>query len=131
VADGPAHQSAIYLALCIFISLPSPGVSSVVEWIGSWNHDAWIAFGTLVIAAFTVVLACIAYNQQATTRILERAYLSVQPLGLHQGEGGEWFVTIGIHNTGRLPAGDVWWSINIKRFSKHDDWRDFPLIVGA
>jgi hypothetical protein len=140
--------SAIYLGLCIFISgLPSPThqcdyqkaehcaphdqktISTVLQSGVSWiDSNEWIAFGTLVIAAFTVVLACIAYNQQAATRVLERAYLSVQPLGIRQGEDGGWFATIGTHNAGRLPARDVWWSINIKRFSKHDHWQDFPLI---
>jgi hypothetical protein len=41
-------------------------------------HDVIIAISTVIIAAFTVVLALVAWRQTRDVRILQRAYLNVK-----------------------------------------------------
>jgi hypothetical protein len=99
--------------------------------VGQWveqNNAAIGAAATALIAILTVVLAVVAGGQIRQTKILERAHLSVEPLGIHCRKGGPWFATVGIKNSGRLPARNMRWFIGIERFSDDDAWKDLPEV---
>lgn len=74
------------------------------------------AVATGFIACFTITLARIGKRQIADTRILQRAYLSVEPLGIEPIAGADnqqSNAVVGIKNTGHLPATNVAWVIEI------------------
>ena len=62
------------------------------------------AAATVVIAAFTVVLACVGRRQAADAEILQRAYVSVEPLGIVTGTTGLLIGQVAFKNVGKLPA---------------------------
>jgi len=66
--------------------------------------------------------------QQRDTRILQRAYISVEPLGIDPFISDEPRVVclVGFHNTGNLPARGVSWSIR-RAFSQKSRRRNFPI----
>ena len=80
-----------------------------------WDANRTIAAGTMIIAIFTTVLAGVARRQVKDTKILQRAYISVEPEGISTLRDdpieNRIVAHIGIHNTGRLPATDVSWTI--------------------
>jgi hypothetical protein len=66
------------------------------------------AIATAVIAKLTVTLAGVGRQQIVDTRILERAYLAVKPLGIRPMRSDpEVLGYIGIINAGKLPARNV------------------------
>jgi hypothetical protein len=110
-----------------------------------WLADIGRKYEGLITAIFTVVLAGFtaalwrstdklwqaAAAQEtaraAETRILQRAYVAVEPMGIHMMLGrdkliGHVFMT----NAGNLPAKRVAWVIDIK-FSQNDKETDFPI----
>jgi len=72
-------------------------------------------------------------SQLATTRILQRAYVTVEPGGVHPLEGETTFSTplVEIVNSGNLPAYDVAWAITFE-FDPDGDRVHFeaPLAEG-
>jgi hypothetical protein len=62
------------------------------------------AVATAVVAVFTVVLACVGRRQIADTRILQRAYLSVEPRGIEWSTNGFLVGQVVFKNVGKLPA---------------------------
>jgi hypothetical protein len=122
----------------------------------SKNHGFWekascdpTAYFTLWLVAFTGVLAVSTIGlwivtargvrtQTADTRILQRAYLSVEPGGIHahnergrillEGEKGpqQSVPHIVIQNVGHLPAREIKWLIEHK-FSEDRRLDDFPI----
>jgi hypothetical protein len=84
--------------------------------------------GLLVFA--TLLLALIALLQIRQGRIVQRAYVAVEPLGIHlMVEGDRVIGHIGIRNAGRLPARQLSWFINIKHSDKGNE-EVFPLENG-
>jgi hypothetical protein len=85
-------------------------------------HDEITALSTFIIGVFTVILAVIACRQIKDTRILQRAYVTVDPLGVapflspDDSELTEPRLVghVGIRNAGRLPARKVRWFINME-----------------
>ena len=84
--------SAVYLACCIW--LISYGVLiSLVGQIISWNHDDWIAAGTIIIALFTIVLGVgtvfLVWDGREYSRRELRAYINISTAHLMLGEQRE------------------------------------------
>src|SRR5436190_1382017 len=105
----------------------------VVFW--HWTVHDPVAFYTSILAVSTIGLWIITWrgirSQSIDTRILQRAYLSVEPAGLnpylgHEGEGRAVAGHVRFRNLGHLPARNVSWSIYIK-FSPTDELNDFPI----
>jgi hypothetical protein len=71
-----------------------------------------------------------AANQERDTRILQRAYISVEPLGIKlRVDGGTVMAHVAMRNAGNLPARDLSWFINI-RWSLNGSEDNFPISQG-
>ena len=89
---------------------------------------------TLAYAVFTNklrnatdTLATTAADQAKLLAAGQRAYISVEPLGIGMVVGGARVLGhVGIHNAGRLPAHNVRWFINMKA-SPYGVDKDFPI----
>jgi len=121
----------------------------VVECSGKFidaNHGALTAIATLLIATFTATLwiATIQLQrtgerQNRTTRILERAFMSVEPGGLEEWQSRRDVISCDVimRNVGKLPARNVRWSIqwdldenrHRSNFSLSDDLDHGPIVV--
>jgi hypothetical protein len=83
--------------------------------------DPVAGFTALLVLA-TLILAGIAYLQIRQGRIVQRAYVAVEPLGVHlMVEGDRVIGHIGIRNAGRLPARRLSWFIDIKHSDKGNE----------
>jgi hypothetical protein len=141
----------LYVVLPFLYSVPryshdeTPNKCSVEE---GKNHGFWekascdpTAYFTLWLVAFTGVLALSTIGlsavtargvrtQTADTRILQRAYISVEPGGIClRIDGSSIMGHIAIRNAGHLPARDLSWFVNIKWSANGSD-DDFPLSDG-
>jgi hypothetical protein len=117
------------------------GAALIFEKVDGWleRHDK------SVIGAFTIVLALstiglwLATNrlwksaddtaeaQERNTRILQRAYVSVDPLGLDLLiDGAHLLGLVSIKNAGNLPARNLTWSIRMLASSNGEE-QTFPL----
>jgi len=74
------------------------------------NYPLWLALFTGALVIATIFLGCIAYLQWADTRITQRAYVSVAPLGVMPLSENS-VAHISVQNVGKLPASDVSWFI--------------------
>jgi hypothetical protein len=93
----------------------------------SLGHNWITAIGGLIVAWFTFELARLGRTQVADTRILQRAYISVRPKGIHVLRDRSVCVAhIEIWNKGRLPAGNTRWTIDHK-FCGNGRLNDFPV----
>jgi hypothetical protein len=101
-----------------------------------WLTRDSVSFFTAVLALSTTLLWFATWRgirgQSEDTRILQRAYLSVEPSGLHPmvGRPEGQHVVIGhvqFRNVGHLLARNVSWSIEIK-LSADGDLNDFPIF---
>jgi hypothetical protein len=92
------------------------------------------ALATIFIAVFTATLSLAtdklreAGDRQAElTKILQRAYISAEPRGIHLLVQGDRVIGhIGITNAGKMPATNLSWFIDVKQSNKGDD-QEFPL----
>jgi hypothetical protein len=91
-------------------------------------HDELLAVATILIAIFTIVLARISRKQTKDSRIINRAYLNVIPLGIRpfESKDGRLSCDVGFKNTGHLPARKVEWIIKPK-FSDRPEDNIFPI----
>lgn len=110
-----------------------------IEIFGFWEKarcDPVAAF-TLVLAAFTAVLAVSTIglwiatdrgvrNQRNDTRILQRAYISVEPSGILPMNDGRMNAHYVIRNAGRLPARSVRWFAYLKESTWQGE-TNFPI----
>ena len=90
------------------------------------DHDWMLVIFTGLLAIFTVSLW---YTQRKHTKILQRAYIAAEPLGVHLMENESELVGhVGMKNAGRLPARKVSWFVNIHA-SESGEERDslFPF----
>jgi hypothetical protein len=102
------------------------------------TKDYITALSTVAIGTFTIVLAIIGIYQITDGRITQRAYLSVEPLGVHPWREKtkiEVVGHIGIRNVGRLPANQVCWFVD-SQFSSDETFQppgpgglDGPIVV--
>jgi hypothetical protein len=104
------------------ISATEPS-DAVRGWSARLLTDPNATFAMLV-AAFTLGLVWLGSLQLRDSRLLQRAYLNVEPFGIRQGSNS-FFADIGIRNAGRLPARHVAWLIRVERFSMDNEWKDF------
>ena len=103
----------------------------------------WIAAFTGILGLATIKLAKIGSRQFDDTRILQRAYLSVKPLGIIPFSTTHYsFAHVGIKNAGRLPAREVKWNFRVtpstcRRFKpekleiEEDDLPGNVIVPGA
>jgi hypothetical protein len=97
-----ALNIAILIVVVCWLHSPPPGYSGLST--GWWTKllDDPNAMFAMFVAAFTAALVWIGFLQWKDSRLLQRAYLSVEPLGISCRKDGPWFATVGIHNAGRL-----------------------------
>jgi hypothetical protein len=102
-----------------------------------WNwttHDP-VSFYTAVLALSTILLWIATWlgirRQSMVTRILQRAYVSVEPNGirLHYNKGDRVVGSVIFRNVGHLPARNVRWygTMEKRGFSFSDDDQNFPI----
>jgi hypothetical protein len=123
-------------AVWLFVILP------LLHYFG----DGWVTIVSTVataitggvIAWFTIVLAGVGRQQVADTRILQRAYLSVEPQGIEWLGFQQVFIgQVTFKNVGKLPATDF--DSVVKKVEVHDaEWKtpdlsdaDLPGFVGV
>ena len=85
-----------------------------------------------ILALFTAILAIFTKRVWEDARVLQRAYIAVEPLGVHLMKNGSDLIGhVGIKNAGHLPARKLSWFISI-RFGHSGEERDdfFPLELG-
>ena len=94
------------------------------------DHD-WVLV-ILLLAVFTLILVIFTRRLWSDARILQRAYIAVEPLGIRLMKNGSDLIGhVGIKNTGHLPARKLSCLINI-RFGHSGEESDdfFPLQQG-
>jgi hypothetical protein len=102
------------------------------------NHDVIEALSALGAFIFTAVLAISTYflwsatkgaaeRQETITRILQRAYLSAIPRGIHKMTDGTYIAHVAFQNVGNLPARHVRNQVYIKWFNDGDK-RNFDPV---
>lgn len=96
-----------------------------------WTADDVIAAFTVVLAGSTILLWYVTRQgiqaQARDTEILQRAYVTVEPMGIASfKDGAKSLAHIDIRNAGHLPARAVKWVIKDK-FSEDDRLNDFPV----
>lgn len=86
------------------------------------------AIATVYIAKFTIVLAGVGQQQIKDTRILQRARISAEMLGINPylGEGDNVVGHVSFRNVGNLPASNVSWFIR-KCIDQSDERREFLI----
>ncbi len=87
------------------------------------------AMAAAVVAVFTIVLACIGRRQIADTRILQRAYLTVEPKGIVWSSNESLVGQVAFKNVGKLPA-TAFVSVVKKIEVHHADWVT-PILTDA
>jgi hypothetical protein len=82
-----------------------------------------------MLVIFTAILALFTYRLWRDSRILQRAYIAVEPRGIHMLlNGSDLIGHVGIKNAGKLPARNVSWFIGIKHSGSGEEPGDFfPL----
>jgi len=79
------------------------------------DRDWLLVFFTGILALFTIVLAIATRRLWKDGRILRRAYIAVEPAGVHaMWNGNDLIGHVGIKNAGHLPARNVSWFVGIK-----------------
>jgi hypothetical protein len=87
------------------------------------------AFASLVIAAFTVTLACVGRRQMRDARAIQRAFLSVNANGIDTNTFGDLLGQVIFENVGGVAARNVLWRVNINS-SATGDWKP-PKLTAA
>lgn len=94
------------------------------------NPNFWVAVFTLLLVAFTGLLAWVTYLQVQTARASQRAYVSVNPAGIEYLEA-QWDVLghVVFENAGHLPAANFRWRIYLE-LEEDEDWTP-PTLSSA
>jgi hypothetical protein len=85
----------------------------------------FISIGTIAISIGTIALGIIAWQQRKDSRIIQRAYLAVDGLGIEPFHSKS-IAQLSVRNAGRLPATEVSWFIGC-RVSENGRDEDFPI----
>src|SRR5690242_11901793 len=100
--------------------------SFVINYVRPYR-DEILAVATIFLAIFTMILSWVAYRQNKITRIVERAYVNVSPLGIETFRTKDNVIAlISIKNSGRLPARKISWVI-YRDWSTERRRTDFPI----
>jgi hypothetical protein len=117
VFDLPPVRMAVVDALDAFWRWTTHDAGAALVAFWHWTtHDA-VATYTAVLAISTILLwiatACGIRNQRRDTEILQRAYLSVEPGGIHEpfDRGDRVQGRVICRNRGRLPARKLSWHL--------------------
>lgn len=101
---------------------------------GDWQKDTqealarytyWLTWLTFALAVTSIALFALGFLQFRDSRILQRAYLTVEPLGVEPFNTESW-AHLNVRNVGKLPARDVSWFIKA-RISDQGKLNDFPI----
>jgi hypothetical protein len=87
------------------------------------------AVATAVVAVFAIVLACVGRRQIADTRILQRAYLTVEPKGIEWTTNETLVGQVAFTNVGKLPA-TAFVSVVNKIVVRNAEWVT-PILTDA
>jgi hypothetical protein len=90
------------------------------------THDA-VSFYTFVLVILTGVLAGVGWIQTKQTRILQRAYVGVEPDGIRTSSHGDLIGHVVFRNVGHLPAKSLSWALLPIQPSNDPAWR-LPVI---
>ena len=97
--------------------------------LGQWtlgvlrDHDWMLVIFTAILAVFTGRLW---WTTHKDTRILQRAYIAVEPQGVYlMLNGNDLIGHVGIKNAGHLPARKLNWIVNIKYSLSGDEPETF------
>lgn len=145
--------STVYIACCLVVAnLPSPAyqcdyqnpnteqrchhhdpelVQSLlvegIQSVGKWDHDDWIAAGTIIIAIFTIVLGIgtvfIVRDGREHSRRELRAYVTASPVMIHFTDERPWSYRVSVRNCGQTPAYklEVWARVGPKPYPVRPD----------
>jgi len=92
------------------------------------NSGAITAVATAVIALFTVALTWLGCRQFLDSRILQRAYVGVDPGGVRLWSDNKQLVAhVLIKNAGNLPASEVKWTIYLEPDISRER-KNFPIV---
>jgi hypothetical protein len=94
-------------------------------------HDVINMISTIVIAAFTVVLARVARKQTRDARILQRAYLNVKFGGIQNNSSGQLVGHVTFQNVGHLPARKLHWLVKLNRGGSDSATKDQKRRISA
>jgi hypothetical protein len=87
------------------------------------------AVASAVVAVFTIALASVGRRQTADTRILQRAYLTVEPRGVEWHSSGLLVGQVAFKNVGKLPA-TAFVSVVNKIVVRNAEWVT-PILTDA
>lgn len=96
---------------------------------GLLYFTAVLAVATIALVVVTLGLVGFASRQSEETRILQRAYVSVNPEGIQTDSLGKVLGHVLFENAGHLPARDFRWSVKVTKDGS-GDWTP-PKIVDA
>jgi hypothetical protein len=96
------------------------------------DHNWMLVIFTGLLVVFTALLAIFTRRLWLDAKILQRAYIAVEPLGIHMMiNGSDLNGHVGIKNAGHLPASKLSWFINIKFSGSGEESEEFfPLERG-
>lgn len=91
-------------------------------------YTLWLTIVTSLMAVATAGLMILAHRQFADSRLNNRAYVAVEPLGLEpwRGESDRFLGLVNISNVGVLPARALKWRLYIRQTDDGDSL-DFPM----
>jgi hypothetical protein len=117
--------TVVFLLAWFFGFSPFPRPSA--ETFLNVSFSAITAAATAILAKFTITIAKVGNRQVADTRILQRAYIAVEPEGIEPlFDRTRVLGHVGIKNAGNLPARHLTWFISLKMSNDYDE-RDFPI----
>jgi hypothetical protein len=114
-------------------------IVTLVTTLWDWTTHDPVSFYTAVLALSTIALWIVTWRgirgQSKDIRILQRAYVSVEPGGLtaHVDRSDRLHTTVTFRNVGHLPARDVRWCGTFATLGPDGGWRgnpdgnDFPV----
>jgi hypothetical protein len=82
--------------------------------------DVWIAIFSGLLVFVTLGLGWIGYQQRSDSKIVQRAYISINPAGINTNTFGQLIGHVVFENGGHLPADDFHWRIKINSTGKGD-----------
>jgi len=134
------HDNQAICLRCIIDSGPLPWFLGIIGDKPELTFIAVSAIATIFIACFTYTLQQATVNlsdrQTSETKILQRAYISVKPLGInpfvseHGGVADRIVGHVAFINVGRLPARNVSVERAYMKWDSSDSLGDADLLIG-
>lgn len=104
------------------------GLYFSLDLIERLKPEVWTALATVIVGIFTGTLWWAVAGQYDDTRIIQRAFIAVEPGGIREfdSKDGRIACNIIIINAGNLPARNVRWTI-YKGYSRNGAREKFPI----